>query len=211
MPRCSSSRRCRCGSRITAGSRRCSTAWRAAGVTDLRAHLRADPRARQGMLRAASACSRSTARRWRCSRPTTSRISSPISTGLPRRHARPPMSRNWCSSGRARPSFSSNTVNYTLSGRRLDIQLHGRILPGHEESWERVLVAIEDVTERETRAGAARAQRELRARPVRAFAGVAVGRGFLRRSRSCSTRSARAASPISASSPTCIRNSSPAA
>jgi diguanylate cyclase (GGDEF)-like protein len=47
-------------------------------------------------------------------------------------------------------AFSSNTVNYTMSGRRLDIQLKGAILPGYEESWARVLVAIEDVTERET-------------------------------------------------------------
>ncbi|QFU18176.1 diguanylate cyclase [Microvirga thermotolerans] len=46
--------------------------------------------------------------------------------------------------------FFSNTVNYTLSGRRLDIQLKGTVLPGHEESWDRVLIAIEDVTERET-------------------------------------------------------------
>src|ERR1700761_1983975 len=46
-------------------------------------------------------------------------------------------------------SFSSHTVNYTLSGERLDIQLHGTILPGHEQSWDRVMVAIEDVTERE--------------------------------------------------------------
>lgn len=46
--------------------------------------------------------------------------------------------------------FGSNTVNYSLSGKRLDIQLKGTILPGHEERWDRVLVAIEDVTERET-------------------------------------------------------------
>lgn len=46
--------------------------------------------------------------------------------------------------------FSSDTVNYTLSGQRLDIQLRGRILPGSEDTWDRVLVAIEDVTERET-------------------------------------------------------------
>jgi len=46
--------------------------------------------------------------------------------------------------------FSSHTVNYTLSGGRLDIQLKGTILPGHEDEWDRVLVAIEDVTERET-------------------------------------------------------------
>jgi diguanylate cyclase (GGDEF)-like protein len=46
-------------------------------------------------------------------------------------------------------SFSSHTVNYTLTGKRLDIQLSGRILPGHEQSWDRVMVSIEDVTERE--------------------------------------------------------------
>ncbi len=48
-----------------------------------------------------------------------------------------------------RSHFSCSTVNYTLSGRRLDIQLNGAILPGHEESWDRVLVSIEDVTDRE--------------------------------------------------------------
>ena len=37
-------------------------------------------------------------------------------------------------------SFSSHTVNYTLTGKRLDIQLSGRVLPGHEQSWDRVMV-----------------------------------------------------------------------
>lgn len=45
--------------------------------------------------------------------------------------------------------FSSATVNYTLSGRRLDIQLRGTVLPGYEDSWSQVLLSIEDVTERE--------------------------------------------------------------
>jgi diguanylate cyclase (GGDEF)-like protein len=49
-----------------------------------------------------------------------------------------------------KPEFSSDTVNYTLTGQRLDIQLRGRVLPGSEDSWDRVLVAIDDVTERET-------------------------------------------------------------
>eukprot|EP01035_Chromulina_nebulosa_P056195 gene56195-77032_t len=31
-----------------------------------------------------------------------------------------------------RTHFSSNTVNYTLSGERLDVQLNGMVLPGHE-------------------------------------------------------------------------------
>lgn len=47
-------------------------------------------------------------------------------------------------------SFSSYGVNYSLKGRRVDIQLKGTILPGHENDWSRVLVATEDVTERET-------------------------------------------------------------
>jgi diguanylate cyclase (GGDEF)-like protein len=46
--------------------------------------------------------------------------------------------------------FFSRTVNYTLSGRPLDIELKGSILPGYEASWERILIAVEDVTERET-------------------------------------------------------------
>lgn len=45
--------------------------------------------------------------------------------------------------------FGSRTVNYTLSGGRLDVQMNGRILPGHEQSWDRVLVAIDDITTRE--------------------------------------------------------------
>ncbi len=45
--------------------------------------------------------------------------------------------------------FSSDTVNYTLTGRRLDIQLRGTVLPGYEDNWQRVLISIEDVTERE--------------------------------------------------------------
>lgn len=45
--------------------------------------------------------------------------------------------------------FHNNTVNYTLGGKRLDIQLKGIILPGHEQKWDRLLLAIEDVTERE--------------------------------------------------------------
>jgi len=44
--------------------------------------------------------------------------------------------------------FSSLTVNYTLSGQRLDIQLNATVLPGHEGVWDRVLISIEDVTAR---------------------------------------------------------------
>lgn len=45
--------------------------------------------------------------------------------------------------------FSNRAVNYTLSGRRLDVEITGTVLPGHEDSFSRVLVAVQDVTERE--------------------------------------------------------------
>ncbi|MBS9476832.1 sensor domain-containing diguanylate cyclase [Ancylobacter radicis] len=60
-------------------------------------------------------------------------------------------------------NFASQTVNYTLSGQRLDILLKGTVLPGHEESLDRVLLSIEDITERET-ARRQTAQAELYAR-----------------------------------------------
>lgn len=53
--------------------------------------------------------------------------------------------------------FSSQTVNYSLDGRRLAITLEATVLPGHEHDWSRVLIAIDDVTER------ARTERALRA------------------------------------------------
>jgi diguanylate cyclase (GGDEF)-like protein len=49
-----------------------------------------------------------------------------------------------------RSQFFSQTVNYTLSGRRLDIELEGIVLPGHESDWRRVLIAIKDITARES-------------------------------------------------------------
>ncbi|MBB4066588.1 sensor domain-containing diguanylate cyclase [Gellertiella hungarica] len=58
-------------------------------------------------------------------------------------------------------SFSSTTVNYTLSGRRLDIQLRGTVMPGHEETLERVLLTTEDITERENARRAEEEQRRL--------------------------------------------------
>ena len=43
-------------------------------------------------------------------------------------------------------SFESRAVNYTLTGKRLELLLKATVLPGHEDRWDRVLVAIEDIT-----------------------------------------------------------------
>jgi diguanylate cyclase (GGDEF)-like protein len=56
-------------------------------------------------------------------------------------------------------SFSSTTVNYTLSGRRLDIQLRGSVMPGFENSLGKLLLTTEDITERENARRAEVAQR----------------------------------------------------
>lgn len=49
---------------------------------------------------------------------------------------------------RGETSWSGEGVNYMLDGSALDILLHWRILPGHEMTWERVLITIENITER---------------------------------------------------------------
>ncbi|PZM07968.1 sensor domain-containing diguanylate cyclase [Rhizobium tubonense] len=46
-------------------------------------------------------------------------------------------------------SFSSTTVNYTITGKRLDIQLRGTVLPGYEATLGRLLLTTEDITARE--------------------------------------------------------------
>lgn len=122
--------------------------WRAAGVSDLRAHLRTDPaRVRD--------CSQRI-RVIKVNRKTLSLFGADDLAHLVDNLGRifrddmltshiEELAQLW----QGRTHFASNTVNYTLSGERLDIQLRGAIVPGHEANWDRVLVSIEDVTERE--------------------------------------------------------------
>lgn len=44
--------------------------------------------------------------------------------------------------------WTGEGVNYALDGEAVDILLHWRILPGFEQTWERVLVTIENITAR---------------------------------------------------------------
>lgn len=45
-----------------------------------------------------------------------------------------------------RLSFENRTVNYDLEGRRLNVEISARVLPGYEDNWNRVLVSLKDVT-----------------------------------------------------------------
>lgn len=45
--------------------------------------------------------------------------------------------------------WSNRTCNYTLNGQRLDVKLRSRILKGHEATWDRVLLTLENITPEE--------------------------------------------------------------
>lgn len=122
--------------------------WRSQGVTSLRAHLSADP----SRVKACSACIRI----LKVNRRTlslfeaesleqlTENIDHIFRDDMLTTHIEE-LAQLW----EGHTEFTSNAVNYTLGGKRLDIQLKAAVLPGYEASWERVLVSTENVTERE--------------------------------------------------------------
>ncbi len=122
--------------------------WRADGVSDLRAHFAAD----LSRVKQCSACirlikvNRKTLSLYRANDADhlVANLDTVLRDDMLTAHVEE-LVQLW----EGKPTFQSHTVNYTLTGERLDIQLHGRILPGHEDSWQRVLIAIEDVTDRE--------------------------------------------------------------
>jgi diguanylate cyclase (GGDEF)-like protein len=122
--------------------------WRRAGVADLRVHLRGE----HGRVKACSErirvikVNRRTLALFEADDPAhlVANLGHIFRDEMLRTHVEE-LVQLW----EGRKEFFSHAVNYTLSGRRLDIQLSGTILPGYEDSWERVLIAIEDVSERE--------------------------------------------------------------
>jgi len=128
--------------------------WRADGVTDLRTHLTADP----ARVAECSQCLRvlKVNRRTLQLFEATDLQHLVGNLGLVFRDAMfeqhvSELEQLW----NGHLHFSSQTVNYTLGGKRLDIELQASVLPGHESNWERVLIAIDDVSARVA------AQREL--------------------------------------------------
>ncbi len=119
--------------------------WRAEGVSDLRAHLQADPQ----RVRECSACLKPLRVNQRTLEMLAADSAEALFAQLDRvfrddMHARFANELEQLWSGT--PGFDNHTVNYALDGRRLDVVVHARILPGHETTWGRVLVSLEDVT-----------------------------------------------------------------
>lgn len=120
-------------------------AWRAEGVTDLREHLAQDP----ARVRQCIACykvlqvNRRTLELFAASSQTElmENLDKVFRDDMQTQVAHE-LSQLWAGS----PEFSNQTVNYALDGRRLDVKIRARILPGHEVTWSRVLVSLDDVT-----------------------------------------------------------------
>lgn len=120
-------------------------AWRAEGVTDLREHLAQEP----ARVRQCIACykvlqvNRRTLELFAASSQTElmENLDKVFRDDMQSQVAHE-LSQLWTGS----PEFSNQTVNYALDGRRLDVKIRARILPGHESTWSRVLVSLDDVT-----------------------------------------------------------------
>lgn len=122
--------------------------WRAEGIDDIRAYLRED-------LSRVAACSQQI-RVLRVNRKTLELFEADGLNHLVAnlgRVFRDEMLESHVSELAAlwegKTEFTSSAVNYSLSGRRLDIQLRGSVLPGYEQSLGRLLLTTEDVTARE--------------------------------------------------------------
>ena len=120
--------------------------WRAQGVHNLPAHLRADP----ARLQQCSACLKVI----KVNQQTLRVLAAPNQHTLVARLAEvfrddtfdqmvTEMDFLW----RGTLEFSNQTVNYALDGRRMDVQIHVRVLAGHEANWDRVMVSLQDVTQ----------------------------------------------------------------
>jgi hypothetical protein len=122
------------------GPRELLEEWHAEGMTDLRTHLRERP------VRVAQCAAR--IRVVRVNRCTLERYGADTVdhlvanlTRVFRDDALPRHAEAMLALWEGRQRFRALTVNYALDGRRLDILLDGRVLPGHERTWRRVLVA----------------------------------------------------------------------
>lgn len=122
--------------------------WRAAGVTDLAGHLRGDPariKACSERIRVLKVNARTlTLFEAADLDHLVANLGRVFRDDMLERHVEE-LTALWD----GRTEFFSHSVNYSLSGRRIDIQMTGRVLPGSEQSLDRVLIAIEDVSERE--------------------------------------------------------------
>jgi diguanylate cyclase (GGDEF)-like protein len=129
--------------------------WRADGVTDLRAHLAQDAeRVRQ--CSAALKVLKVNRRTLELFAAESQQVLEANLDRVFRDDMHDAVTHELAALWSGQLEFANQSVNYTLDGRRLDVHIRGRILPGYESDWSRVLVSLEDVT------SAMRSSRQLR-------------------------------------------------
>jgi len=121
-------------------------AWRAEGVQDLAAHLAADP----ARVQQCAACLTVIKVNRQTLKVFAAEDQQQLVARLPevfRDDTLARMSQELGFLWHGQLEFSNQTVNYALDGRRVDVHIHVRVLQGYEDSWERVMVSLEDITE----------------------------------------------------------------
>lgn len=136
--------------------------WRAQGVTELAPHLTADPERVAQCTRAVRIIrvNRHTLDLFKASslQELQDRLGEVFSGDMQTRFIS-----ELCQLWEGQREFSNQTYNHTLDGQRLEVRLRARILDGHETTWDRVLLTLEDVTQ-QAAATLALAEREHYAR-----------------------------------------------
>ncbi|MBI2751130.1 MAG: sensor domain-containing diguanylate cyclase [Burkholderiales bacterium] len=121
-------------------------AWRAQGVEDLAAHLAQNP----ALVQQCAACLTVLKVNRQTLKVFAARDQQELVARLPevfRDETLGRMSQELGFLWNGQLEFSNRTVNYALDGRRIDVQIHVRVLQGYEDTWERVMVSLEDITE----------------------------------------------------------------
>lgn len=146
------------------GLKRLFDQWRSEGVTDLAAFLAQDPE-RQNLC----------VQQYKVLRVNQFTLDLFEASNLPELQARinevlrdditQCVTGELCELWDGHMGFDTQTYNYTLSGRRLEVRIRARVLQGHEAHWDRVLLTLEDVT-RQVHDHQLLAERELYARSL---------------------------------------------
>lgn len=129
------------------GLKRLFDAWRAEGVADVVAHLKADPQRVADCMAQLKVVSVNRSTLLLFGARDQAELLSQLHSVFRDDMAAPvilELEQLW----HGNLCFDNQSFNYTLDGRRLDVHVRVRVLPGHEASWDRVLVSLEDVTAR---------------------------------------------------------------
>ncbi|MBC7204823.1 MAG: PAS domain-containing protein, partial [Pusillimonas sp.] len=122
--------------------------WRAQGVSNLRAYLQED----NARVAQCSACikvlhvNRKTLEMFNADsfEDLSGRLNEVLRDDMLEAHLEE-LEQLWAGNNR----FESKSVNYTLTGERLDVLIRAVVLPDHKKRWDRVLVSLDNITELE--------------------------------------------------------------